>query len=221
MAASIHSRSDQPRRDYLAEELAAAEQAVDAQSPARGEAARVMEEIRGKWRSADRVLQELKADIKPKLRFDRATEEYSEVLQYYNRVREKYESAQTERRLRLLNRRWEYLKDREFERFIREVFDCLGYVTELTPTTGDQGIDVIAQKAGVRWGIQCKGYSNPLGNKPVQEAVAGRAYYQCHRCMVITTSVFTSGGRALAEVNQCVLLEGRDIPRLIRGELSF
>jgi HJR/Mrr/RecB family endonuclease len=124
-------------------------------------------------------------------------------------------------RLKLLRCDWRYFKDREFEVFIREVFECLGYRTELTAKTGDQGIDVIAEKSGVRWGIQCKGNSNPLGNKPVQEAVAGLKFYQCDRCMVITTSWFTSGGIALARVNDCFLVKGRDIPRLIKGELSF
>ncbi|HCK64906.1 MAG TPA: hypothetical protein DHW49_01445, partial [Anaerolineae bacterium] len=59
----------------------------------------------------------------------------------------------------------------EFENFIAELFSRLGYETEITKASGDQGIDVIALKNGVKIGIQTKCYSGTIGNRAIQEAV--------------------------------------------------
>ena len=52
-----------------------------------------------------------------------------------------------------------------------------GYAkVEVTPSSGDQGIDIIAYKDGQKYGVQCKYYEGTVGNKAVQEAFAGAAY---------------------------------------------
>ena len=42
-----------------------------------------------------------------------------------------------------------------------------------------------------------------IGNKVVQEVVAGRLYYRCDGRVVITTSTFISGARVNAAGNSC------------------
>ena len=44
---------------------------------------------------------------------------------------------------------------------------------KVTQSSGDQGIDIIAFKHRKKYGIQCKYYTHPVGNKAVQEAYAG------------------------------------------------
>ena len=54
---------------------------------------------------------------------------------------------------------------------------CLkkGFVNvEVTQGSGDQGVDILAQKDDVKYAIQCKRHKNPLGNTPVQEVNAGK-----------------------------------------------
>jgi Restriction endonuclease len=218
---SARKRMIQPELDELEGECEEAERSAEECRQEQQAAAKYFSWARGLWERADRELQDMGRRVRPVVAYDEATDDLNEAREWYELARKRYEEAQAGRRLQLLRCEWEYFKDREFELFIRDVFECLGYRTELTPKTGDQGIDVIAEKGGVRWGIQCKGYSNPLGNKPVQEAVAGIRFYKCDRCMVITTSRFTSGGCALAEANDCVLVEGRDIPCLIKGDLGI
>lgn len=220
LAASIHKRSDQPRLDYLANELESADRSILERGRGRSTVAGDVERAREMWAKADRVFQELKAQVRPKVRYDQAAREYDEVFQHYKAVREKYELAQTERRLGLLQRNWRDLRGEPFELFVREVFDCLGFVTELTRATGDQGIDVVA-KDGVRWGIQCKGYADRVGNGAIQEAYTGRKIYSCNCCMVVTNSAFTAAAQEAAEHTGCVLISGRDLPALIRGEFRF
>ena len=93
----------------------------------------------------------------------------------------------------------------EFERFIESFFSRLGYETYVTKGSGDQGIDVIIQKNGIKIGIQTKCYSGSVGNKAVQEAIAGRGFYQLDKVMVITNSLFTSSAIYLARMNDVIL----------------
>ena len=93
----------------------------------------------------------------------------------------------------------------EFEIYIGELFKKLGYKIVVTKVSGDQGIDVIVQKGGIKTGIQCKRYTNKVSNSAIQEAVAGKAQYGLDKVMVITTNYFTKSAIELANSNNVVL----------------
>ena len=69
----------------------------------------------------------------------------------------------------------------------------------VTPGSGDQGVDVLAEKDGIHYAVQCKCYRNPLGNTPIQEVHAGKEMYHCQIGAVITNQYFTPSAIALAE----------------------
>ena len=98
----------------------------------------------------------------------------------------------------------------EFESFVCEMYKRMGYSAEVTKQTGDQGLDVIAERNGNRIGIQAKCYSGTVGNSAVQEAVAGKNYYHCDKVVVITNNYFTQSAVELAKAND-VILWNRDI----------
>lgn len=50
-----------------------------------------------------------------------------------------------------------------------------------------------------------------MGNSAVQEAVAGKSYYDCDEAMVITNSVFYPGAIALAKANDVTLIDGTQL----------
>ena len=93
----------------------------------------------------------------------------------------------------------------EFERFIGEMFSKMGYSAEVTKHSGDQGIDVVAEKNDIRIGVQVKCYTNSVGNSAIQEAVAGKKYYNCNKVIVITNNTFTNSAIELAQVNDVIL----------------
>lgn len=85
------------------------------------------------------------------------------------------------------------MKSGEFEEYIANLFAKLGYKTEKVGGAYDKGIDVVAEKDGVKHYIQCKKYSDSsVGVDEVREfygAIAdqlanGTAYF-------ITTNKFT------------------------------
>ena len=96
----------------------------------------------------------------------------------------------------------------EFEHRCAAFLKTKGYrKVSVTPPSGDQGIDVIAYKSGVKYGIQCKYYSAPVGNKAVQEAYSGARFYDCDRAVVMTNHTFTKAARELADKLEVELWE--------------
>lgn len=104
----------------------------------------------------------------------------------------------------------------EFESFICVLYRKMGYNAYVTKTSGDQGLDVIAEKNGKRIGIQAKCYAGAVGNSAIQEAVAGKNYYNCDRVVVVTNSSFTKSAVDLANANN-VVLWNRDI---LKGKIN-
>lgn len=104
----------------------------------------------------------------------------------------------------------DFMSGDEFENLVCRLFRMMGFQAYVTKHSGDQGIDVIAEKSTFKIGIQAKCYSSTVGNSAIQEAVAGRAYYGCNRVMVITNNMFTKSAEKLASANN-VVLWGRDI----------
>lgn len=80
----------------------------------------------------------------------------------------------------------------DFENFCAYLLERNGFRNvRVTRGSGDHGADIIASKNGKRYAIQCKNYSNAVGNKAVQEAVMGKIYYSANIAVVMTNSTFT------------------------------
>lgn len=85
------------------------------------------------------------------------------------------------------------MEGHDFEYFCAELLARNGFQeVEVTKASGDYGIDILAQKDGVTYAIQCKCYSDPVGVKAVQEAYAGRDYYDRMVGAVLTNQYFTT-----------------------------
>lgn len=89
----------------------------------------------------------------------------------------------------------------DFERFLKRLFESMGYRVEHTRLSGDQGADLVASKAGEKIVVQAKRFSGKVGNEAVQEAVASIGYYSADRAMVVTSSYFTRQAIELARAN--------------------
>lgn len=104
----------------------------------------------------------------------------------------------------------EKMEGHEFEYWCADLLRKSGFLdVQVTRGSGDHGVDIVATKDGIRYAIQCKCYSSPLGNSPVQEVNTGKVMYNCHVGVVMTNSSFTSGAIELAN-KAGVLLWGRD-----------
>lgn len=108
------------------------------------------------------------------------------------------------------------MEGHEFEHFTADLLRKLGYErVEVTPGSGDQGVDVIAVKDGKRYAIQCKRYNQKLGNKPVQEVFAGKTIYGCSVAVVLTNNYFTDGAKEAAKATGVELWDRDTLRRMM------
>lgn len=98
----------------------------------------------------------------------------------------------------------------QFERHVSEYYKRRGYHVRLTRGGGDQGIDVIAERQGRRIGVQCKQWIGTVGNDAVQQALAGKLFYNCTDAVVVCTSIFSKFARQLASKTDVELIDGND-----------
>lgn len=106
----------------------------------------------------------------------------------------------------------------QFEQYCMTLLTCLGYKhMSYTKASQDQGVDLIGFKDGCKYAIQCKRYSYTVGNKAIQEVVAGMNMYSCQKAIVITTNYFTRQAKQLARVNDVDLIDRAKLRQLIRS----
>ena len=112
----------------------------------------------------------------------------------------------------------DYMDGHSFEYWCADLLQYNGFTKiQVTPGSGDQGVDIIAWKDGQKYAIQCKRYSKNLGNKPIQEVNTGRTIYGCHRAAVMTNQFFTPGAVSAANAVG-VQLWGRDVLNQMLGQ---
>lgn len=105
----------------------------------------------------------------------------------------------------------------EFEKFFASLLNQLGYNNvQVTPGSGDFGIDVIAEKDEIKYGFQCKLYSSPVGVEAVQEAIAGQKHHSCNLAVVVTNNTFTPQAKQLALESLIALWDRKKLSQLIK-----
>lgn len=108
----------------------------------------------------------------------------------------------------------EVMTGQEFEIYCRDILRDAGWRATVTPGSGDQGADIIAEMDGRRVVIQCKFYNGTVGNKAVQEANAAAAFQDAPYAVVVTNSVYTKSAHQLAHKNGVLLMHHTDLARL-------
>ena len=94
----------------------------------------------------------------------------------------------------------------DFEEFTVQLLSDNGFENvSKTQGSGDYGIDVLASKDGITYAIQCKCYSDKVGNKAVQEAFSGKSFYNCMVAAVLTNNYFTNAAIETAKANNVLL----------------
>ena len=119
--------------------------------------------------------------------------------------------------LRPKRRDFDSMDGNDFEAYCAEVLKKNGYTkVRMTEVKGDHGIDILADKDGERYAIQCKCYEGKVGNKAVQEAYSGCDIYEADHAVVLTNSYFTPQAEEDAERLQVLLWDRNDLLYLIQ-----
>ena len=111
-----------------------------------------------------------------------------------------------------------YKKGIIFENYCMEMLKQNGWKVKETPTTGDQGVDLIATIDNLRICIQCKNHKKVIGNNAVQEISAGKLYWKGTHAVLVSKSGFTKSAQKLARANGVKLIsdsELKDLEKLV------
>ncbi|MDE6603640.1 MAG: restriction endonuclease [Lachnospiraceae bacterium] len=89
--------------------------------------------------------------------------------------------------------RMDELEGHDFEFFCADLLKAQGFIdVEVTRGSGDFGVDILAEKDGITYAVQCKRYSGPVGVEAVLRTYGGLAYYERMVGAVMTNQYFTA-----------------------------
>ncbi|OBF58319.1 restriction endonuclease [Mycobacterium sp. 852002-50816_SCH5313054-b] len=106
----------------------------------------------------------------------------------------------------------------EFEGFVAAQLRTVGWGVTHTASTGDYGVDLVAQKQGTRMAVQCKRQAKAVGVAAVQQVVSGARQHGCNRAVVVTNQAFTKAARQLATTHRCRLVGREQLHIWVRVE---
>lgn len=112
---------------------------------------------------------------------------------------EEYRKSREQSSIKRIN--YDLMDGHDFEYFCADILKKNGFINvEVTRGSGDHGIDVIAEKDGISYAIQCKCYTDNVGNSAVQQAHSGKTIYNKDIAVVMTNRYFTQ--QAIEEANK-------------------
>lgn len=91
---------------------------------------------------------------------------------------------------------------RQFEELVCEHYRKQGYKVEITPLSGDYGIDVFATKGKEKLAIQAKMYGNStrkINRQCVMELHGAKDYFDCTKAIIATDGTFLTDAIQVAE----------------------
>lgn len=113
---------------------------------------------------------------------------------------------------------WLGLKGISLEKQVRTMFLARGWPTNLTPASGDGGIDLEAEINQRQILVQCKGYAKPLGVGAIRDAAGVRAVNPGAEMWVICPSGFTRPSRDFAHSANIKLLDANALTDIANGK---
>ena len=110
------------------------------------------------------------------------------------------------------------MKGHDFEYFCADLLERQGFVdVEVTRGSGDFGVDILAEKDGVTYAVQCKRYQGTVGVDAVLQVYAGKDYYGRMVGAVMTNQYFTAPAVKAAERLRVLLWDRGYVDSMLDG----
>lgn len=110
---------------------------------------------------------------------------------------------------------WRSLRAQAFEHELARLFRAVGYRAQVTPASGDHGIDIELSRNGERTIVQCKGHARPIGPGAARELLGTLQAVGAKCAILASPSGFTSGVRDLVRGTPIELLDLQGIIELV------
>ena len=103
----------------------------------------------------------------------------------------------------------------KFEQYLAELLRRRGFTGVRLTERYDLGIDIIARKDGVTWGVQAKRYNGLVKAAAIRQAYTALARYKCNRAMVISNSTYSRPAKLLAQDTNSILIDREELSKWI------
>lgn len=100
------------------------------------------------------------------------------------------------------------MKPREFEEFIGELFQQMGYDISITSLSADEGVDLFLEKEGRKVIVQCKRYKGSVGQPVVRDFFGTMVHNQVDQGFIVTTGTFSLPAQTWVEGKPIHLVDG-------------
>ena len=115
---------------------------------------------------------------------------------------------------------WKSLGGIEFEQELGKLYRARGYRVEWTPTSGDQGIDIILKRNGKTAIVQCKAQKRPASPAVVRELFGSMVAFGADNAILACTGGFTDGVRKFARDKPIELISASHIARMAEASVD-
>lgn len=113
------------------------------------------------------------------------------------------------------------LNPEQFEEFVAEVFEALGYEVERVGGTGDEGADLRVGRAGLRGVVQCKYHKRGVVGSPELQKFLGTIHHtSSHKGFFVTTRTFTLAAERFVADHPIELIDGPRLVELVQQALG-
>jgi len=128
----------------------------------------------------------------------------------------KRRDAESERR-RKHHEFWMSLSGTEFERELASLYRSQDYIVQFTPTSGDQGVDLIMSKNNRTTVVQCKSHKYPVGPAVARELFGSMIHFEADDAILACTGGFTPGVREFVEGKPIELISASELATISDG----
>lgn len=115
---------------------------------------------------------------------------------------------------------WLNLSGYQFEKEVAKLYEAHGYDVQVTKGSGDGGIDIFLEKAGRRYGVQCKNHHKAIGPAAIRDLYGAMSYEGLDAGIFIASSGYTKGAKEFARNKAITLLDINNVLRMHAATLT-
>ena len=112
-------------------------------------------------------------------------------------------------------------RPREFEYFVAELYEGLGYETEVTSGSRDGGKDIIMYKGRKKYAVEVKLYDQDrkISREKIQKLHSAMIDIEADYGIFVTTSDFTADAEEYADKYGIICVNGNKLSRMIKSSV--
>jgi restriction endonuclease family protein len=115
---------------------------------------------------------------------------------------------------------WLNLSGHQFEKEVAKLYEAHGYDVQVTKGSGDGGIDIFLEKAGRRYGVQCKNHHKAIGPAAIRDLYGAMSHEGLDAGIFIASSGYTKGAKEFARNKAITLLDINNVLRMHAATLT-